>query len=208
MTSAEWRACTADSCGWNVDSSGKWPAAYVTWEAVQDYIGWLNGRLGLSGSGTYRLLSESEWEYAARAGTPTAHFWGANESDQCRHANGADLQRKIYDGGWTIANCDDGYFYEAPVGSFSANRFGLHDMFGNVWEWTQDCWNESYAGAPSDGGAWESGDCSRRVIRGGSYFDPPSQLRAAYRTAITRRGVQLGFRVARTLTPEGYVVAD
>ena len=172
------------------------PVACVSWNDARAYVGWLSGETGAS----YRLLSESEWEYAARSGTRTARYWGESATDQCRYANGADART---DFGWRTG-CDDGYSRTAPVGLFSANGFGLHDMAGNVWEWVEDCWNGSYAGAPTDRSAWESGDCSRRVLRGGSWGSSPWALRSAdrswYLTGL-RSSYDVGFRVARTLTP-------
>ena len=100
--------------------------------------------------------------------------------------------------------CDDGHYRTSPVGRYEANGFGLRDVLGNVWEWVEDCWNESYRGAPTDGSAWVSGDCSQRVLRGGSWFDLPRDLRSAARlrdTSGNRHFNYLGFRVARTLTP-------
>ena len=116
---------------------------------------------------------------------------GATESGQCRYANGDDDD----------VSCSDGYEYTAPVGSFAPNAFGLYDVLGNVWEWTQDCWNGSYAGAPADGSAWQSGDCGRRVLRGGSWVSVPRDLRSAYRIRYSAgfRNSGIGFRVARTL---------
>ena len=145
------------------------PVVCVSWKDVQAYVKWLSGETGEE----YRLLSESEWEYVARGGTSTARYWGGTESGQCRNANGADRQT---DYSWAVT-CDDGYEWTAPVGSYRANGYGLYDVLGNVLEWTEDCWNESYDGAPSDGRAWESGECGRRVVRGGSWYnltqDPP-----------------------------------
>ncbi len=140
----------------------------------------------------YRLLSEAEYEYAARAGTQTAYPWGDEiklNGQAMANCNGCGSQ---WDGKQT-----------APVGSFPANRFGLYDMVGNVWEWTEDCWNSSYEYAPADGSAWTSGDCNSRVVRGGSWGNAPDNLRSASRGGDTSdlRGVYLGFRVARTLTP-------
>jgi len=105
---------------------------------------------------------------------------------------------------WPIATAAEANGNQtAPVGSFPANKFGLYDMVGNVWEWTEDCWNGSYQGAPADGSAWTSGDCGQRVVRGGSWFNYPDDLRSANRFGDTSgiRNSSLGFRVARTLTP-------
>ncbi|MEP7200320.1 MAG: SUMF1/EgtB/PvdO family nonheme iron enzyme, partial [Chloroflexota bacterium] len=121
----------------------------------------------------------------------------------CGHANGADLTtagEAPGAGTWSVANCHDRYAYTAPVGSYRANSFGLYDMLGNVEEWTQDCWNPNYGGAPTDGRAWTSGDCSLRAVRGGSWDDAPVGLRAAYRVGSPTviRVYRRGFRVART----------
>ena len=171
------------------------PAVCVSWEDARAYVEWLSRETG----GSYRLPSESEWEYAARAGTTTARHWGESASAQCRHANGADAST---DFGWAT-DCDDGHSRTAPAGSFASNGFGLYDALGNVWEWTADCWNDGYAGAPTDGRARETGDCMRRVLRGGSWSDFPWYLRSANRFRVTTgfRSSSDGFRVARTLAP-------
>ena len=181
FTSATGRA-RADDEGWG---RGRRPVIHVSWEAAVAYTRWLSQQTGQR----YRLPSEAEWGYAARAGTETAYNWG-NEIGRNR------------------ANCDGcGSSWDkrqtAPVGSFAPNGWGLHDMHGNVWEWVQDCWNDSYGGAPTNGSAWESGDCSLRVLRGGSWLISPRDLRSAFRrwsTASFRYGF-FGFRVARTVTP-------
>jgi formylglycine-generating enzyme required for sulfatase activity len=175
------------------------PVVCVSWDDATAYAAWLGQRTGRS----YRLLTEAEWEYAARAGTTTARFWGDAGVMSCGFANGADFTTQVHVPGaaeWEIARCDDRYAYTAPVGSYRANSFGLHDMLGNVWEWTQDCWNESFRGAPADGSAWAAGDCFLRVVRGGSWEDAPLGLRAAYRVGsptVIRVWIR-GFRVART----------
>ena len=178
------------------------PVTCVNWHDAKAYVGWLSRRTGKR----YRLLSESEWEYAARAGTTASRYWGDDATAQCGYANGADARLKQRFSNWkrSTASCRDGYVHTAPVGSFAANRFGLHDMHGNVWEWVEDCWHKTYSGAPSDGRAWTSrGDCSRRVLRGGSWFDYPLNLSAAYRfrNSAGVRSNFFGFRVARTLAP-------
>ena len=175
------------------------PAVCLNWDDAKAYVEWLSRKTGEA----YRLLSESEWEYVARGGTTTARYWGEGEMGQCRYANGADRQAKRRNSGWTTVDCDDGYYQPAPVGTYEANGFGLQDVLGNVWEWVEDCWNGSHRGAPSDGRAWESGDCGRRVVRGGSWGDSPRSLRSAYRYGSTTGGrdVSVGFRIARTLTP-------
>ena len=171
-----------DDAGWG---RGRRPVINVWWDDAQEYVAWLSQQTGQR----YRLLSEAEWEYVARAGSTTAYGWGA--------AIGSNR-----------ANCDstgcgDQWEYTAPAGSFAANAFGVHDMHGNVWEWVEDCWNGRYAGAPADGSAWRSGDCSRRVLRGGSWYFVPRVLRSANRLRLTSgsRNSGYGFRVARTLTP-------
>jgi len=174
------------------------PVACVSWEDAKAYVVWLGQRTGKA----YRLLTEAEWEYAARAGTTTRRFWGDDGDQFCAYANGADQTTKAQVPGWNfqIANCNDRYAYTAPVGSYRANAFGLYDMLGNVSEWTEDCWNEYYNSAPTDGRAWMAGNCSQRVLRGGSWNDYPLRLRAASRGRSTTAGrsVSFGFRVART----------
>jgi len=196
VTFAEYDACVAaggcierpDDRGWGRANR---PVMNVNWADAQTYIRWLNARLGPN-RGKYRLLSEAEWEYAARAGTTTAFSFG----------NTITPDQANYDGNYTYGNGPKGVYREktVPVRSFPANRFGLHDMHGNVWEWTEDCWNESYNGAPMDGKPWTTGDCSRRVLRGGSWYDIPQGLRSADRGRIfsTGRSNYGGFRLART----------
>ena len=173
------------------------PVVCVSWEDAKGYVGWLSRETGKE----YRLLSESEWEYVARGGRRTARYWGESEGGQCRYANGADREAKRHNSGWTTVNCSDGHYRTAPVGSYEANGYKLHDVLGNVWEWVEDCWNGDYHGAPSDGSAWESGNCGTRVLRGGSWSDEPGNLRSAYRDGsfTGNRLSRAGFRVARTL---------
>jgi formylglycine-generating enzyme required for sulfatase activity len=170
------------------------PVTEVSWEDAVAYCTWLNVRLGLPPK-TYRLPSEAEWEYCARAGTDGPFWWeGPISTDKAN-----------YDGNFTYANSPKGEYRQRtlPVDSFEPNPWGLYQVHGNVWEWTQDCYHDSYAGAPSDGSAWTTGDCSRRVVRGGSWGDSPQDLRSAVRGGgpAVNRNDDLGFRVARTLTP-------
>ena len=208
VTFAQWDACEQDGgCrghkpddeGWG---RGRRPVINVSWEDAQAYVGWLSEKTRRR----YRLPSESEWEYAARAGSRTSRPWGGSESGQCRHANGLDAATKTkrrYARLRAVASCDDGRVNTAPVGRYEGNAWGLHDVLGNVWEWTGDCWNGGYADAPADGGAWESGDCSRRIVRGGSWSNGPRSLRSANRDRFTTgsRNNVGGFRVVRMLTP-------
>jgi formylglycine-generating enzyme required for sulfatase activity len=174
------------------------PAVCVSWEDANAYARWLSQTTGKK----YRLLSEAEWEYAARAGAMTARYWGNDGDQSCEYANGADrtAQAQIPDAiASYVANCRDRYAFTAPVGSYRANGFGLHDMLGNVGEWTQDCWNGDYKGAPTDGSAWGSGECFMRAVRGGAWDDNPIGVRSAYRVGspIVLRLYSRGFRVAR-----------
>ncbi len=190
VTFSEWDACVEsggcrhvpDDWGWG---RGNRPVMRVSWEDTQEYVAWLSEETGYE----YRLLSESEWEYAARAGSRTAYSWGDEIGDNRANCGGCGSR-------WDFERT-------APVGSFAANAFGLHDMHGNVYEWVEDCWNGSYVGAPSDGSAWLRGDCSRRVLRGGSWNFDPRYLRSANRNWLRSgsRGNFIGFRVARTFTP-------
>jgi formylglycine-generating enzyme required for sulfatase activity len=210
VTVAEFRAFVketgyeAGACSWpegtSWQSSGFVPAApvvCVNWHDAQAYIAWLNTKLRGSSSGTaktdgpYRLPSEAEWEYAARAGTVTARWWGDSIGIGNANCNGCG---SIWDNRQL-----------APVDSFSPNPFGLYGMLGNVWQWTEDCWNESYVGAPNGGAPWTTGDCGKRVLRGGSWSNLPKFVRSAARNRddIARRGFDYasyaGFRVAMTL---------
>jgi formylglycine-generating enzyme required for sulfatase activity len=162
--------------GWG---RGRQPVIGVTWEDARTYVSWLAKKTGKP----YRLLSEAEWEYAARGGTTTRYPWGDDAGSNRANYRGSGSK-------WS----DQG---SAPVGSFEPNRFGLHDMIGNVGEWVQDCMHDTYDGAPLDGSAWESSDCTRRVVRGGSYNRPDWVVRAACRVGggPGSLGSALGFRV-------------
>jgi formylglycine-generating enzyme required for sulfatase activity len=192
VTFDEWDACAADGgCngyrpsdeGWG---RGRRPVINVSWDDAKAYVAWLSKKTGKP----YRLLSGSEYEYATRAGTQTAYPWGdaiGTNNANC-HACGSRWDAK----------------QTAPVGSFAANAFGLYDMVGNVREWTEDCYHDTYNGAPTDGSAWiEGGNCYDRVVRGGSFLLAPAFLRSASRYWFTTdyRLRYLGFRVARTLAP-------
>ena len=182
--------------------SGTDPAVCLNWEDSKAYVAWLSQKTGK----TYRLLSESEYEYATRGGSRGRFFFGDDEAELCRYGNGADKTAKAEipgGAGWTVVPCSDGYAYTSPGGSFAANSFGLYDMYGNAISWLEDCYHGDYKGAPADGSAWTSGDCGRRVLRGGSWLGSPGYLRAADRgwDSSDYRSNYIGFRVARTLTP-------
>ena len=189
-TYAQWDACVfAGGCngyrpvnpGWG---RGSRPVSNVNWNDAQAYVAWLSRETGKS----YRLPSDTEWEYAARAGTVTRYFWG-NEV------------------GYNRANCGDcGSPWDgqrtAPVGSFAANAFGLYDMHGNVREWVEDCYSVRYTGPPSSANGRFDADCVYAILRGGALYSGPRSVRAASRgiQVIGRRDEYHGFRVARTLT--------
>jgi formylglycine-generating enzyme required for sulfatase activity len=190
VTFDEWDTCvTYGSCDKGSDANwgrGPRPIIYVTWGDAQRYVAWLGQMTGEP----YRLLTEAEYEYAARAHTQTPFSWGED----------------IKLNGRAMADCNGcgskwDNIQTAPVGAFLANGFGLYDMAGNVWEWVQDCYHSSYRGAPADGSAWTSGDCNLRVVRGGSWSAVPRNIRAAVRYNVSSdlRDRHFGFRVARTL---------
>ena len=187
VTFAEWDAAQADrdweritgvapyqptDRGWG---RGEQPVINVNWHDAQAYVKWLRERTGQA----YRLLSEAEWEYVCRAGSTTPYWWGETLTPE--QANYGLVQRTI------------------PVQSYQPNPWGLYQVHGNVWEWVGDCWNDDYSGAPADGSAWTTGDTSRRILRGGSWFNAPWHLRSAarYGNSPDFRLFNAGFRVAR-----------
>jgi formylglycine-generating enzyme required for sulfatase activity/predicted Ser/Thr protein kinase len=173
------------------------PATCVSWQDAKAYVSWLSAKT----SHVYRLPSASEWEYAARAGSEGSRPWGASTKDACAAANVADESAAERFPGWDVHTCNDGYVFTAPVGAFAANAFGLNDMFGNVFEWVEDCWHDSYQGAPLDGSAWVGTGCDQREMRGGSWFTTPAFVRAAYRNRFEPdyRSNSIGFRVVRDM---------
>jgi formylglycine-generating enzyme required for sulfatase activity len=190
VTFEQWDACVDfGTCAHGPHSNmggGTEPVINVSWDDVQQYVAWFSKMT----SRPYRLLSEAEWEYAARAGTTTAYSWGNDIGKNNANCNGCGSEwdrRKI-----------------APVGSFAPNQFGLYDMHGNVWEWVEDCLHTNYEGAPEDGSAWiAQGDCNFRGVRGGSWYHVPEVLRAANRgrNSSGSRDDGVGFRIGRTLNP-------
>ena len=172
-----------------------WPASCLDWKDAEAYIGWLNARAhsehpGLS-KNPYRLPSEAEWEYAARAGTTTARWWGEDIGTDKANCNGCGSK-------WDNNELSD-------VGSFAPNPFGLYGMLGNVWQWTADCWHRSYLGAPANGRPWIEKGCAKHVLRGGSWDNVPVFIRSAARSGGAPDGGEYdysslaGFRVARDL---------
>jgi len=202
----------AQPAGLAEDSAGNWrrpgyeqtdrhPAVCVAIEDVEAYLAWLSKRTGKA----YRLPSEAEWEYAARAGTATARPWGEDSAAACTHANVGDA---ALDEAWRAAgggeaqprhDCRDGQAAAAPAGSYAANAFGLHDMLGNVLEWVEDCWWDDLSAVPEDGGAVREHACQKRSIRGGSWLDGPDPVRSAARPwqVAYVRIAAIGFRVVR-----------
>jgi formylglycine-generating enzyme required for sulfatase activity len=190
------------------------PVVCVTWQDARDYAAWVAARTGQP----YRLLTEAEWEYAARAGTTSAFYWGNDEDAACRFANGGDRSLTRALPSWSIAiaraqregemgarllNCDDGSGFTRPVGQLRANGFGLRDMTGNVWEWIEDCYQSgSYAHLSQNGRPPSADNCDKHRARGGSWDDYPIDLRSARRTSGLNppdRRNDTGFRIARNL---------
>jgi formylglycine-generating enzyme required for sulfatase activity len=198
-----------------LDNRQNHPATSVSWFGAAAYCNWLSIKDGYQPcyntttwdcdftKNGYRLPTEAEWEYAARGHTVTARYWGDSPDKACGYANVADktAQEKIPGATfWQLHNCTDGFAYTAPVGKFKANAFGLKDMLGNVWEWTEDSFHDSYKDAPADGSAWQ-GNGEKRVLRGGSWNSGPARVRSAKRgrDIPATRISNVGFRLARTL---------
>jgi len=195
VTFNEWDACvTAGGCNGYEPGDRGWgrglrPVILISWDHAKAYVSWLSDRTGHR----YRLLSEAEWEYAARAGTTTPFSTGHRiTTDQAN-----------FNGNYTYNGSNKGVYRQqsTPVGSFPANAFGLHDVHGNVYEYVEDCWHERYEGGPVDGSPWISSDCGRRVQRGGSWKARPPFIRSAIRIWIVANYWRdtFGFRVVRDL---------
>lgn len=192
----DWRS--RDDVHWDnieVASTAGHPVSCVSWDEATAYAQWLSQRTGQS----YRLPSAAEWEYAASAGSPAGEL--LRPARACKIANVADEAAARRYPGWDVLACDDRYVQAAPVASFAANALGLNDMLGNVFEWVQDCWNDTYDGAPADGSPRTDGDCTQHEMRGGSWFTSPDYLRPSYRNRFGReyRSTAVGFRVARDI---------
>jgi formylglycine-generating enzyme required for sulfatase activity len=187
VTFAEWDQCAdAGACkhrpedhGWG---RGNQPVVNVSWDDTRLFLAWLSQKTGQR----YRLPSEAEWEYAARAGTKTAFWWGRDVGSghaQCDGCGSPIVQRLV------------------PTGSFRPNGFGLYDTSGNAAEWVEDCWNDNYRNAPKDASAWTSGDCRLRVLRGGNFTSKAPEVRSAarFRYDVDVRYYANGFRIVREL---------
>ena len=175
------------------------PVTCVSWNDAQAYAIWMSGKTGKQ----YRLPTEAEWEYAARGNTSSSRYWGDNPNEACQYANVTDMKAKAQIPGslaWLAHDCSDNVAYTASVGRYKANAFGLKDMLGNVWEWTEDSYNDSYNGALADASAWQ-GNGKKHVLRGGSWNSDPQNVRAAVRNSnkSALRFSIFGFRMARKL---------
>ena len=193
VTQDQWQAVMENNPSY-FPRCGRCPVEFVSWRDAQAFIAKLNA---MSGGMRYRLPSEAEWEYAARAGTASDTYAG----DVNRGWGYDPVLHRI---AWYLDNSEG---YPRPVGRKPPNAFGLHDMLGNVWEWVQDCWNDSYHGAPTDGSSRQNGNCTSRVARGGSWANHPSPIRAGYRNRVLfgAQSSTRGFRLLRgvsTTVPE------
>lgn len=215
ITKAEKEAemgCRVFNNGWRWESGRNWrnpgyeqsdnhPVVCVSWDDAFAYIEWLSSETGE----LYSLPSEAEWEYAARSGSQSSRFWEDSNGNPCLHANVSDLTHAMAENLNQSENnifvCEDGYAHSSPVATFTGNAFGFYDMLGNVWEWTADCWNDSYKNLPRNGQPHLNGNCGNRVYRGGSWGNYPSLIRAAKRGTDPRefRYYNVGFRVSRIL---------
>ena len=190
------RALFARFSGLSVaDSEAQLPVTNISFAQARAFTAWLSTQTGAS----YRLPTEAEWEYAARAGSEGPWFFGNDALEICRYANIADLDAKAVYRSWQVVNCHDGFAGAAPVGSLAANPWGLQDVYGNAAEWVEDCWNSGYAGAPDDGSMWGGVNCSTRMVRGGSWDSSPHDARSAFRNSASGPGEDRGLRLVRDL---------
>lgn len=201
VTFDQWQACVDDGgCNGYQPSDEGWgrgnrPVINVSPNDARAYLQWLSAKTGHR----YSLPSEAQWEYAARAGTSTARWWGEAARRDYANYGPDDCPAQIRCAGFVAGK--DIWLNTAPTASFAANGFGLYDMLGNVWQWTDDCWHQDYTGAPQDGKAWQEGQCSQQVIRGGAWGNIPAFIRSASRAGYKAQGRtgNIGFRVVREL---------
>jgi formylglycine-generating enzyme required for sulfatase activity len=176
------------------DETDQHAMAGLDWKSAVAYTTWLSEQTGHR----YRLPTEAEWEFAARAGSTTPFTFGSDPTELCRYGNVADATLHKSFPAWNAIDCSDGYVRIAPVGQFLPNAFGLHDVHGNVSEWVADCWHMSYENAPSDGSAWSvSGECIDHVVRGGAWTNDASAVRVTDRRPASTPSEERGFRVVR-----------
>ena len=207
-THREMAGCTVYDGRWQQQKRASWqapgfmqtathPVTCVSWDDATAYAAWLSAKEGH----VYRLPSASEWEYAARGGGEQAVPWTGNPAAACTMANVADETAARRYPGWSVFPCSDGHVNTAPVGSYAANAFGLHDMLGNVFQWVRDCWRDDYIAAPADGAARLDGACQEHEMRGGSWYSDPQYVSATYRNRFERayRSSSVGFRLVREL---------
>jgi formylglycine-generating enzyme required for sulfatase activity len=182
----------------NLKQEENHPVVCVTWNDASEYIQWLAKTTGFS----YRLPSEAEWEYAARAGEEGKYHFGDDPGDVCEHINHADYQMvRAWDADTGVSECDDGFLNTSPVGSYPANRFGLYDMYGNVWEWVADCYLPHLPMVAPTQQATHDHSCDEYTLRGASWASRPEGVTTSYRTSAEAdtRTVDYGFRVVREL---------
>ncbi|MEO1284501.1 MAG: SUMF1/EgtB/PvdO family nonheme iron enzyme [Pseudomonadota bacterium] len=179
------------------DQNPDHPVVCITWHDAQAYVDWLSRETGER----YRLLSEAEWEFAARAGSDDRFFFGADVEAICRYDNVGDADAKARWPNWETTACSDGEVVTGPAGSYDPNGFGVYDIYGNVREWVRDCWHNNYQRAPDTSQAWIDVGCTARVARGGSWDSKPSLVASSWRLSLPAetRHFLYGFRVAREL---------
>ncbi|ANB73804.1 hypothetical protein AYM40_16655 [Paraburkholderia phytofirmans OLGA172] len=210
-TEFDGRGCSVyNGEGWWPNSRADWkdpgfsqsdddPVVCVSWADAQKFIAWLNSKLPAGKARKYRLPTEAEWEYAARAGTVTRSYWDGKRSEQCAYENARDVSARDLDPAAAYVDCEDGYVETSPVGSFRPNPWGLYDMLGNAYQWVSDCFQFTYSNDPED---FHFPDCSKKTARGASWATIPigvrSSVRHAYKTET--RDSAIGFRLAVDLS--------
>ncbi|MFL9865194.1 formylglycine-generating enzyme family protein [Paraburkholderia fungorum] len=199
--------------GWVFDADADWqnpgfkqtdqdPVVCVSWDDAQKFIAWINSKISTAKLKSYRLPTEEEWEYAARAGTTTPMYWGSDRTQQCAYENARDLSEEKAGPDGPHVNCDDGYAHTAPVGSFKSNPWGLFDMLGNAYQWVSDCSHIGYHDSLPAPPAVGAPDCRMKVVRGASWVTVPFGVRSASRLAFKTsvRESTLGFRLVTNLS--------